>query len=637
MAGSDLTSGIPAPIGTTEQWDPQQWGGQGRAIRSTNGWDQQYVPGSSGAEQDVARYRNMGAAGPNYASIDPTQTDASRAYQVGGLNAMQGAMGNTADAMGLARSAAMGQQPSAAEIYGGKMIDDSINSQMAMANSARGGPGAIAAAQRAAAFQGAQTQQAGTRDLAALRANEMSDARNQYGNMTNIYGQQAGAYGQQANAIRGADYNQAYGQAQLDNSALDRAQQNQQYYEGMGWNTNNAALQANMAKQKEDQQAWNDRQAMLHQTNQDDWNKDKDIFGAAGSFIGSVFSDVRAKADIYPLSGGIERRDPYTSSGAKAPTPTPNVGGDIIRENPYGAAPAQPSAGLAMLRGIGAAATGFGAGRMAPVGSAYMPIRSDENAKTPMSGPAMASYESVGGGAENVLGSARAMSNVATRFMNDPSGMRSDARSKYIYSDARAKEAAYEKGRMTGQNEAVNAAREANDYRNVADDGVAYTPALSYLAPGLAGFGAAHGIMGNAAAYFANGTDAFRSSTPAKSEAPVHELASAGVRTPVDTPTLQDAMRDPVANANRAQEASVYTYKPEFAAESGQAPGETNVGPMAQTMASDPVAATAVKQGPDGYLMLDGAKLAKLHSAGIASLQKQVDVLRGQTYPTRKR
>lgn len=88
------------------------------------------------------------------------------------------------------------------------------------------------------------------------------------------------------------------------------------------------------------------------------------------------------------------------------------------------------------------------------------------------------------------------------------------------------------------------------------------------------------------------------------------------------------AQNDPIQNANRSQVSSPYTYKPEYTPPE-QAQGEPNVGPMAQNLASDPVAATAVKQNPqNGMLMLDTNKLTKLHSAGIASLQQQVDELR---------
>jgi hypothetical protein len=83
----------------------------------------------------------------------------------------------------------------------------------------------------------------------------------------------------------------------------------------------------------------------------------------------------------------------------------------------------------------------------------------------------------------------------------------------------------------------------------------------------------------------------------------------------------------PMAAANRSQEGYAYAYKPEFAQAEGQKPGEANVGPIAQNMAANPVARTAVKQSDDGLLQLDLSKLSKLHSAGIASLQDQVDAL----------
>jgi hypothetical protein len=83
---------------------------------------------------------------------------------------------------------------------------------------------------------------------------------------------------------------------------------------------------------------------------------------------------------------------------------------------------------------------------------------------------------------------------------------------------------------------------------------------------------------------------------------------------------------DPMAASNRSMEASPYTYKPEFAAEAGQLPGEQNVGPMAQKMARDPVARTAVERDPNtGLLSLDRDKFAKVTAGGVASLQRQVD------------
>lgn len=83
---------------------------------------------------------------------------------------------------------------------------------------------------------------------------------------------------------------------------------------------------------------------------------------------------------------------------------------------------------------------------------------------------------------------------------------------------------------------------------------------------------------------------------------------------------------DPMADANRSMRAEPYAYKPEFAAAEGQAPGEVNVGPMAQNMAQSPAAATAVKTDPNtGKLVLDTSKFTKVIAGGVASLQRQQD------------
>ena len=85
------------------------------------------------------------------------------------------------------------------------------------------------------------------------------------------------------------------------------------------------------------------------------------------------------------------------------------------------------------------------------------------------------------------------------------------------------------------------------------------------------------------------------------------------------------AVRDPMADANRAMVPSSYSYKPGFESP-GQAPGETNVGPMAQNMAADPIARNAVVQDPEtGLLALDKEKSLKLVMGSAASLQEQND------------
>lgn len=84
---------------------------------------------------------------------------------------------------------------------------------------------------------------------------------------------------------------------------------------------------------------------------------------------------------------------------------------------------------------------------------------------------------------------------------------------------------------------------------------------------------------------------------------------------------------DPMADAARAMRASTYAYKPEMTPPE-QRPGEPNVGPMAQTMASNPVTATAIKQDPkSGMLMIDQSKMLKVLGGVAAHQQNQIDAL----------
>ncbi len=70
-----------------------------------------------------------------------------------------------------------------------------------------------------------------------------------------------------------------------------------------------------------------------------------------------------------------------------------------------------------------------------------------------------------------------------------------------------------------------------------------------------------------------------------------------------------------------------YEYKPGFAQRERQAPGEKNVGPMAQDMASNSITGSAVKKAPNGLLVVDLPKATKVNSAGIGYLaQKQEEM-----------
>jgi hypothetical protein len=89
----------------------------------------------------------------------------------------------------------------------------------------------------------------------------------------------------------------------------------------------------------------------------------------------------------------------------------------------------------------------------------------------------------------------------------------------------------------------------------------------------------------------------------------------------VDTSDMADAMR--------SMKASPYQYKSEYRPPE-QSPGEVNVGPMADAMAKDEVARTAiVKDDESDMLAIDKDKGLKLVMGSLAALQSQVDDLKG--------
>jgi uncharacterized small protein (DUF1192 family) len=103
---------------------------------------------------------------------------------------------------------------------------------------------------------------------------------------------------------------------------------------------------------------------------------------------------------------------------------------------------------------------------------------------------------------------------------------------------------------------------------------------------------------------------------------------------PEDDEIVSDARakklaNEPMAKANRALKPSGYRYKEEFTPPD-QEPGEQNVGPMAQNLAADPVASSAVRKRPNGLLALNRDKLSKLTAGGVGYLQERVDEIEKQ-------
>lgn len=112
------------------------------------------------------------------------------------------------EALGLSREAALGLAPSQAEVLMQMGLDQATAAQLAAAGAARGGAGAAMRAQRIAAQQGAAARQASIREMAALRAGEMAEARAAFGlGAEQLRGGDIERYGQEAEmAVEEAGY-----------------------------------------------------------------------------------------------------------------------------------------------------------------------------------------------------------------------------------------------------------------------------------------------------------------------------------------------------------------------------------------------------------------------------------------------
>jgi hypothetical protein len=91
-----------------------------------------------------------------------------------------------------------------------------------------------------------------------------------------------------------------------------------------------------------------------------------------------------------------------------------------------------------------------------------------------------------------------------------------------------------------------------------------------------------------------------------------------------------------MADAARSMEPFPYRYKAQYAPPD-QAPGEVNIGPMANQMARDPVASTAIVRDPGtGKLAIDQGKGLKLVMGSLGAMQQQIDALRARSAARRR-
>lgn len=219
---------------------------------------------------------------------------------MGAQRNQQTAFGTQQAALGNLAQAASGKGPSAAQGQLQAGLEQGINANMAMANSARGQAG-TANAQKNALGQNAMMAGQSANQAAQLRAQEMQAAQSQYAQGASQLGQNANQaqnqYGQQQLGFAGLGMQGAAGyegheqnQAQLQAGQNSLNQQGQLAYQQLGFNAQAQNMQAAMNNQNQANQ--------LNQANA------KNAEGAAGGILGAVgsvagmFSDRRGKDNI---------------------------------------------------------------------------------------------------------------------------------------------------------------------------------------------------------------------------------------------------------------------------------------------------------------------------------------------------
>ena len=233
------------------------------------------INGTSAADQDVERYRKMGAAAQPAAQLDQTQANESRGLQMG--------------ALGLLRQQSDGSAPSSAAILSQRANQNAIAQAGQIVAGAKSAGGGIAAL-RGAGNAAGNSMLAGNAANADARAGEISRGQS--------------AYASSAGALNAGDIGAATTDAQLEAQQHALDQQRRQGFERMAWNTRNAQLlgQEQGHRQFIDQGAANEAASAAEKNGL--WNKGKDLFSGATS----ILSDERTKTHIGSLSSLMRGR-----------------------------------------------------------------------------------------------------------------------------------------------------------------------------------------------------------------------------------------------------------------------------------------------------------------------------------------
>lgn len=578
--------------------------------------------------------------------------------------------GETTD-MRLLSDAASGAAPSRAEILGRQMSDRALRGQVSAAGNVRGGPAASAAAfrfasqnaaaQRADMNQGIQAERAAEldrargafsgamgaarRDLSTAQGTARGQYLNAAGSARRDYSGAMGAARRDhmsgATGIRGQDIGQATDQARLVGEERDRAQRNQQFYEELAHRTRVEAMNASQRNMQSETNQRNTDRAMQNSEDQATWNKFKDVAsigvgGATGAMGGATDSDIKTKepvtwGSLAPITWGTGTKAGEIDHTDKHEAPKDEPVRDTIGTYADGIVRNLPEDDEPTYRGVDIV-------REDP----YM--TSDDKAKL-----AKAWEEGHKSATADVANEFARLSKMPPQELKDLSEANQLARAVRD-----TKTSAWDEGRIAARPDVARAraegAKQMGD-RLAGSDKIWDASASTLKAPvrtyalEKAGMDMepdyATGLPRKMLTDIQNrGTDAATSvlkrtsgtdPKPGPAPSPQQGYASRVLSYIRSDERTKNVSKGDVAMAGaaRSMEAQPYAYKAQFRPET-QSPGELNIGPMANEMAKDPVARTAiVRDGDTGMLAIDKDKGMKVMMGSLASLQHQIDALKG--------
>lgn len=546
---------------------------------------------------------------------------------VGARNTQRAALSRLADA-------ADGKMPSAAELQSRRATADAIRGGYGLASAVKGGPGARVAAMRQARMGAALQASQGANQAAQIRAQEMAQAR--------------GALAAQSNALRGADQETRKGDLMTgDIMSRNESQQRalnlsgEQFYEGLAHNVRSEEFQGALQKQGLSQGLYLGNQGMMIQRDAQGITP-KDVLATGGSVatgVGEYYlksrspSDERTKApaslDAYDwnapsMSDAIadkQREGIRDTRSFKRDTPADQK---RVAENYYG--------------GLAKEADALKAGMAKSLARGASVVRDEgdvDDVPTPGPAPWLVA-EMEGPGARNTtISDADAKVEYYVRGLKHGGAQFDEdfVRSTMLEGEKKANP----KQQKAVHDGAVERNKQARDLAAAKDRALAlemqHGPALD--AARQRGAAAAPRQVPSAAvpSPVVQGPPAQVPAVQSQVMKPGYEHGQtfySDERAKTGSRGFPAPSEEDLAEANRSMSPSVYAYKPGFDEMTGQRPGEPNVGPMAQNMARSDVARTAVTKDPrSGMLMIDEDKGLKLVMGGLASVQKQLDEMKG--------